>query len=146
MAEAIEAINTWVAMTLGGDSALVTAIPRDDDPTKARAFYSGAIDQQTSRPFIRWNIASSIDEETAGETDVYSNNILDVTVEGDEDSVLEDLSTIQGRIKALLNKATGTALGLTIFECKREMVIPLVTTNEGIQYPQITNRFRVRVQ
>ena len=146
MAEDFEAINTWVSATLGADSVLVTAIPRNDDPAKARAFYSGATDQQTSRPFIRWNIAASTEAEVAGDADGHSGNVLDVTVEGEVNSTLEDLEPIQARVKALLHKATGTALGRSIFESKREMVIPLVFNDEGSQYPQITNRFRVRVQ
>jgi hypothetical protein len=146
MASEISIINTFLNTTLGTDANLIAAIPRDDDAAKARVFYSGAIDQQTTRPLIRWNIASVTAQKVMGGTTKFSTCVVDVTVEGAKDSTLEDITTLDERIKTLLDNVVGSALTGTIFESVWEQSMPLIIYDEGLQYAQITNRFRLREQ
>lgn len=120
----------------GGVSALVAA----------RIYGADDVPQPPTFPFVSIALVPGIDRNTASGVRVLHELIALVKVQG-RGKDTAPLDAIAARVEAVLQKASGSARGLSIKDCVRVGVDILPADTVGSeQYRAITQRFRGWVQ
>ncbi|MBP8291937.1 MAG: hypothetical protein KAX65_04140 [Caldilineaceae bacterium] len=137
MAEIVTA-ETWLYTKLHGDATLLALVPGGVYTWPVPATYSGQ--------YVLYQMQSGVDIRGVGPSRLGVNGLWLVRVVAEALSFGGNLQTAANRLDVLLQAASGTATGGTVWSCVREQPFQLVELANGRQFRHLGGIYRLWVQ
>jgi len=133
----IATVETWLYSVLSDDITLTGLV--------GSRIYGYVAPRTATYPLVIYQYQGGRDVAGVGATRILTNGVW--LVKGvDHETSLTTLKAIEGRIDALLHKASGSVADGQVLACVREEPFSLVEVIDGEQYRHLGGMYRVLVQ
>lgn len=137
MAEIVTA-ETWLYSKLHGDSTLLALC--------TGGVFTWPVPATYTQPYVLYQMQSGMDIRGNGPGRIGVNGLWLVRAVFEAMSYAGNLQSAANRIDTLLQAASGTATGGTVWACVREQPFQLVEVADGRQFRHLGGLYRIWVQ
>lgn len=136
-------VDAWIRATLAGGTALCALVGGTASPR----IYSGLAPQNTSFPFVLFDVQEARDETgVAGDRGCVTTDYLVRAVT--QEPSFSGGAAIMAQVDPLLHQQigtvlSGTAVALNVIGCVRLQPIRYIETDEGVRYNHVGAMYRI---